>query len=292
MYFRAKLAIQNSLVLGLIVWVSSSFAIPHYYCTSADSDFFKKVTNLVNSINQHDVEFVEKILIFDLGFTPAQRQLLAKIPHVYLRDVEKVCPEILNLFLTSHGPPRPRWVRGWFAWKPVVIKQALDECPYIFYIDAAIEIYKPLDDLFKHIVEHGYFLLSTETSTLNSRMTKSVATELVSKLSLGLQKNLFSGEMISISAGVQGLSRKVYDDYVWPVYNLAKNLDLFMDDGSAPLGFGAGRHDQIIYTIYAYQNNFKIYHNGWMDLEVNGMTVPLHAHWSRKELIQQSAFKY
>ncbi|HLB94296.1 MAG TPA: hypothetical protein VJJ81_03530 [Candidatus Babeliales bacterium] len=292
MCFKSKLVRRSSLTLGLILWISNNFAIPHYYCTSADSNFFKKVVRLVNDINRYDAEFVEKILIFDLGFTPAQRQLLAKSPHVYLREVEKVCPEILDLFLTSHGPPRPRWVRGWFAWKPVVIKQALDECPYIFYIDAAIEIYKPLDDLFKHIVAQGYFLISTETSTIRSRITNSVKEQLLPKLSSELQDSLLNSDIILISAGVQGLSRAVYDNYVLPVYNLAQNFELFKDDGSAKLGFGAGRHDQIIYTIFAYQNNFQIYHNGWMDLKVNGKTAPLYAHWNRKELNAQSAFKY
>lgn len=292
MYFKFKLVLLSNLILNLILWVNSSLTIPHYYCTSADSKFFKKVTNLVESINKYDYPYVEKILIFDLGFTPEQRKKLLAIPHVYVRDIEKICPEILTLFLTSNGPPHKRWVRGWFAWKPVVIKQALDECPYIFYIDAAIEIYKPLDDLFKHIVEQGYFLISTETTVIRERITNPVKEQLVSKFNPELQHEILNGNMISISAGVQGLTRAVYDNYVLPVYNLAKNLDLFKDDGSAALGFGAGRHDQIIYTIYAYQNNFKIYHNGWMNLKIDGKTVPLHAHWNRKELIKQSVFKY
>jgi hypothetical protein len=262
--------------------------LPHYFCTSADSKFFDKTVNLINSINKFDDRLVAKILVFDLGFTPEQRQRLDTMAHVCLRDPELVHADLLKPFKTD----RNRYVRGWFAWKPVVIKQALDECPYIFYIDAAIEIYKPLDDLFKHIVEQGYFLISTETTVLRERMTNSVKEQLLPKLSPKLQHELLNSDMISLSAGIQGLSRQVYDSYVLPAYDLAKNLDLFMDDGSAKLGFGAGRHDQIIYTILAYQNNFNIYHNGWMDLKVAGITVPLHAHWNRKELIAQSAFKY
>lgn len=262
--------------------------LPHYFCTAADSKFFDKTVNFVNSINKFDSRLVAKILVFDLGFTPAQRQQLTTMPHVYLRDPEMVHLDLLKLFKTDKN----RCVRGWFAWKPVVIKQALDECPYIFYIDAAIEIYQPLDNLFKHIVEHGYFLISTETTVLRERMTNPVKEQLLSKLSPKLQHELLNSDIISISAGVQGLSRKVYDNYVLPVYNLAQNLELFKDDGSAKLGFGSGRHDQIIYTIFAHQNNFQIYHNGWMDLKIDGKTVPLHAHWNRKELNAQSSLKY
>lgn len=283
-----KLRISSLFLIFNFTVFTNIYAIPHYFCTSADSKFFDKAVNLINSINKIDHEFVATILVFDLGFTVAQRQQLATMSHVYLRDPELVHTDLLKLFKTD----RDRYVRGWFAWKPVVIKQALDELPYIFYIDAAIEIYKPLDDLFKHIVEQGYFLISTETSTIRDRMTNPVKEQLLPKLSPELQQNILNGNMISISAGVQGLTRKFYDSYVLPVYNLAKNLDLFMDDGSAKLGFGSGRHDQIPYTIFAYQNNFKIYHNGWMDLKINGKTVPFHAHWDRKELTRQSSLKY
>ncbi|HLB41184.1 MAG TPA: hypothetical protein VJJ83_05315 [Candidatus Babeliales bacterium] len=265
-----------------------------YYCTAADSKFFEKVVQLVQGINQHNGEQVAKILVFDLGFTKAQRQALAQLPKVALRQITNPHPAVLTMFKTGLiKPGLNRYVRGWFMWKPLVLKQALDECPYIFYIDSAIEIYGPLTNLFRHIIQQGYFLVACDCSSVQERVTHYVKTHLINKLDPTYKELFLTGDCGLLSAGVQGLSRQYLEQYLLPVVALTQEPKFFADDGTAQLGFGAGRHDQVLFSIYAHLNRMQIHQSGWMDLELGGgQRAKMHAHWHRKELHSQSAFKY
>lgn len=40
-----------------------------------------------------------------------------------------------------------------------------------------------------------------------------------------------------LAACIQGLTRQVFDSYVFPVYKLTANLELFQDDGHSTDGF-------------------------------------------------------
>ena len=261
----------------------------HFYCTSADERFLPVLMRLLASIFKNDDEYLGEIAIFDLGFSPKQRALLNNMQKVKVYELEKAHPDILTHFITS---PEGRKVRGWFAWKPVAIKQALDVYPYILYLDAGMEVFKPLGNVFEHIRQQGYFLIDAGPYSIESRITKSVLQKLVSCLKQEEQQLVLLPSTRLISAGIQGLTRALYNDYVFPVYQHASDLSLFADDGSARLGFGAGRHDQIIFSIYAYLNNLKIYSEGWLDLVVNGAKISCHMHWDRKQVNEHTLLIY
>lgn len=267
-------------------------AIPHYYVTSADANFFKQVVKLIQTIQANDKANLERIAVFDLGFTVDQCKHLNSLERVQVYDVEKKHPDLLKYFVTS---PHGRKVRGWFAWKPVAMKQALDLFPYILYLDSAMEVMQPLDDLFLHIAQNGYFLIDSGDpleQTLPYRMTNVVTNKIITKLSPSQQAMLLSTDTKIISAGIQGLSHKYCATYLMPVYELVSEIEIFADDGTARLGFGQGRHDQIIFSIYAALNGMQINRAGWQNIVVDGKRVPLHCHWDRKLLNQYSAIKY
>ena len=283
---------RKILLIGILVVSSCSLGIPHYYATSADANFFNKLITLIETIQKNDQPNFAEIAVFDLGFKPWQREYLVNLEQVRVCDLEMVHPDLLKYFQTSPGG---RKVRGWFAWKPVAIKQALDLYPYVLYLDAAMEIYRPLDDLFQHIVQAGYWLVDCGEPKENSlpyRITKPVVTQVVQKLSPAWQAQLLHPDTRMVSAGIQGLSRQVYDSYVLPVYQQAANLELFADDGSSKMGFGGARHDQALFSIYANLNGFKIDREGWQILQTGEQVVPFHKHWNRKELNEFSALKY
>ncbi len=267
-------------------------AVPHYYATAADSNFFTKVMYLIKTIQTNDAANFERILVFDLGFTPAQISQLRLQEKVQVYSLELKHPDLLRYFTTSsHG----RKVRGWFAWKPVAIKQALDQVPYVLYLDSAMEVLRPLDFLFEHIVEQGYFLVGSGDAVEQSlpyRITQTVIDKIVKQFSEEYQDMLLSTDTRIISAGIQGLSRRYYDNYLMPVYNWVDDLAVFADDGTAKLGFGQGRHDQIIFSIYAALNGMQINRAGWQNLIVHGKRVPFHCHWNRQELRPYSTIKY
>lgn len=267
-------------------------AIPHYYATAADERFFHTVLRLINTIHTHDSQNIGKIAVFDLGLNASQRSYLNSLNCVHVYDLERKHPDILKLFLTCDNG---RKVRGWFAWKPVVIKQALDLFPYVLYLDAGLEVLNPLDQLFLHIAQNGYYLIESgnepEQPMLN-RITQTVINKITSKLSPSDQELVFDASKNTLSAGFQGLSREYYDCYLRPVYNWVDDITVFADDGTAKLGFGQGRHDQIIFSIYAFLNKMYINPIGWQTLIVDGEPQTIHCHWHRNELIPESLIKY
>ncbi len=256
----------------------------HYYCTGVDENYFPRVVNLIGSIHAIDFDNLVEIAVFDLGMNKNQVKQLNRIQKVKVYEVDMVHPDLLKPFLTNKSG---RKVRGWFAWKSVIIKQALDMFPYIVYTDAGTTILGPTDDLFKHIQQNGYFLIDIGHN-IEERITRPVIEQVVSRLSPEDQKMIMDKNTMEIDAGFQGLSRAMYQDYVLPMYNLASHLDLFADDGSARLGYGTGRHDQILFSIFANVLKLKFETQGWMNLSIDGKSVPMHFHWDSKEINEKT----
>lgn len=270
-------------LLGLIFlkcsFVESGVKQPeHYYCTVADEYHYQIVLNLIGSIHSVDFENLQEIAVFDLGFTNKQRKTLGSMQKVKVCEVEKTHPDILKYFKTAADG---RQVRGWFAWKPVIIKQAADMYPYFLYLDAGTTVLRPLNDLFDYIQQNGSFLMSIAPHTIEERITKPVLDKIVLQQSKKDRERIMSKKSFMIDAGLQGFSSSVYQSYILPVYNLTYDLSFFADDGSAKLGFGAGRHDQTLFSVYAYSAKLKMLPQGWMNLTIDGYEIPFHIHWDQ-----------
>lgn len=259
----------------------------HIYCTCADEYHYPLLTNLIASIHTNDYEKLFHIAVYDLGLTRAQRTELNNLAKVTVYDLEKTHPDILTPFLTANWG---RKVRGWFAWKPVAIKQTLDIFPYCLYIDAGALILRSPSTLFDHIREHGYFLMEVHDHDIEENMTQLVRNKLVSQLDPVKQSIVMSPDTRTIAAGLQGMSRSqhVYTNYVLPMYELSRDLELFKDDGSAPLGFGGARHDQTVFAIMAYVCNLTIHPVGWMNLSAGGNSTRFHIHWNKTEINRET----
>ncbi|MBY0353315.1 hypothetical protein K2W90_03020 [Candidatus Babeliales bacterium] len=226
-----------------------------YYCTAANAGFFLFLCHLIGSIHKSNFDKTEEIAVFDLGLTTEQRDLLNTIEKVNVYDVEMVNPDLLTRFETSdQGKSAP----GWYAWKPVVIKQALDMFDYVLYLDAGAVVLKPLDDVFRYIQEQGYFLLADQEwwigdrnilFTIRAHCTKHV----MDLFNLEDPTREYIAADSNLYAAVQGISKvsKAYNEYLLPIYELAKDIKNFEDDGSGPLGFGWARHDQTLFSIKA-----------------------------------------
>lgn len=221
-------------------------SMPMYICTAADARFYEPLLTMIASVHNVNFSVLQEIAVFDLGFKPEQRKELNRIAKVHVYDIEMTHPDLLTHFrVDNHG----KIARGWYAWKPVVIKQALDMFPYVLYIDAGITVLRPLDVVFATIKEHGYFLIDCGHS-IRCMLTKPVIDH------FALQKPnhnfILDQTTYGLTAGFQGLSRSVYNTYVLPTYLLSKDhFDLFRDDGSAPGGFGSSRHDQALFSVQA-----------------------------------------
>ncbi len=217
---------------------------------AADATHFPWLMQLLGSIYKVNFDDIGAIAVFNLGFTKEQIDELNSIDKVTVYAVEQTNPYMLTYFKNRKWE---NYVRGWYSWKPVVIKQALDLFPYVFYVDSKIIVNQPLNNLFKHIRQNGYFLIDQ----IYPVKTLSTA-HVVKKFDLDNPQNKHLSSAISIAGGVQGLTKELYNDYVMPMYELSKDIKNFEDDGSAPNGLGHARCDQTLFSIYAAKLGLQV----------------------------------
>lgn len=255
----------------------------HYFCTSADAKHYPLLINLIASIHKVDFDHLDEIAVFDLGLDSEQKKSLEKIEKVKVYEIEMTHLDLLQYFHTGGG----KNVRGWYAWKPVAMKQGLDMFPYLMYLDAGSLVLTSPDDLFRHIKQNGYFLIDVYHNIVN-RITYPVLDKIVSKLPKDDQDLVLHNNTWMIAGGVQGLSRSVYYNYIFPMYLLSSNLALFMDDQSAKMGFGSARHDQTLFSIFARVLKFNVNQEGWSNLTIDGKKVPFHYHYHWAEVTEST----
>ncbi len=257
----------------------------HYFSTVADEKHYALLVNLIGSIHKNDYDCLDEIAVFDIGLTKDQRNTLNQMAKVKVFDVEKRHPDLLTPFQTAHNG---KMVRGWYAWKPVLMKQSLDMYPYFLFLDAGSLVLNSPSPLFKHIEQNGYFFI-TVSHNIVDRLTTPVADYFVSKLNPEQQAIVLDPHTQMVAGGVQGISRFLYFDYIFPLYLAAGNLDFFKDDGSSKCGFGAGRHDQTLMSILVRSKGYKSMNaDGWSDLRVDGKAFPFHYHWNSTQVLPQT----
>ena len=243
-----------------------------YFAMAADEKHFPWLLQLLGSIYRFNFDDIGAIAVFNLGFTPAQIDELNSIEKVTVYEVEQTNPSMFTYFKNRKWE---NYVRGWYSWKPVVIKQALDLFPYVLYLDSKIIVTQPLNNLFEHIRQNGYFLIDQI-----HRVKILSTTHVINKFDLDNPKNRYLSDAISIAGGVQGLTRELYNDYIMPMFELSKDIKNFEDDGSAPNGLGHARCDQTLFSIYAAKLNLKVMRLNDSRIKehfyINGRNVPIN----------------
>jgi glycosyltransferase involved in cell wall biosynthesis len=259
-----------------------------YFCTASDSKYFRHLLHLIGTIHSHSFNNLGEIAVFDLGMTPEQIDQLNTIAKVSVHNIEMTHPDLLRqVCVSGYGKTVP----GWYAWKPVIIKQALEMYPYVLYVDAGTTILRPLDDLFKYIQQTGYFLATIGDEKFYNQISHPIkwgSTEYVKKyFNLHESDRRWILDQEPILSGTLGMSRKAMDYLVKPLYEFSRHLRLFEDDGTTPNGFGTGRHDQIILSVYAYMHGLTIHQQDHTQevpiyLMVEGQPKELYITWNRE----------
>ena len=256
-------------------------SVPMYFCTGADEKHYPLLLNMIGSIHKYNFYDTVEIRVYDLGLNERQKQELKNLKKVNIYQVEQTNSEILKDVQTSPT----RFVKGLFSWKPVLIKDSLDHCPYVLYLDAGTEIRKPLNSLFKHIIQNKYLFFDCGHSI------RWMSTDYnIQSLYLQSKENswILKDDTFGVDAGFMGLSREVYDEFVLPMYELSKNLKNFEDNGSCPDGWGSGRHDQTLFSILARKLNYSIIasKDDYKDckLAVDGKDVEFHITHARADV--------
>jgi hypothetical protein len=229
-----------------------------YFCIAADTEHFKCLMRLLGSIHKVNFKELNEIAIFDLGFTPNERKHLNSIQKLKVYDVELTHPDLLKHFLKDYkglGSLKNKPVRGWYAWKPVVIKQALDRFPYILFLDAGCIVNKPLNQLFAYIQKNNYLLIGDPQRKVGQHCTRSIR----NFFRLDEKENQWIKKANAMYSGMQGFTKAMLP-FVLEGYKASSNLSLFADDGLAPAGPGYGRHDQTVLEMFTHANHLKLFY--------------------------------
>jgi hypothetical protein len=277
---------------GIFLYVYSNSPIKQhspirqYYCTAADKKFFAILLNLIGSLHHTNFENIEEIAVYDLGLEQDQITTLNNIQKVRVYNIELTHPDLLKPVKVDDR----RIVPGWYAWKPVAIKQSLDKFPYVLWIDAGSTVLKPLDDLFVYIQKQGYFLATIgdtwepEKGKFRCGIEWQTTRYVRNKFNLDDPKNVWIFNKEAVMGGIIGVAQSAKDVFIMPLYEMTKDLRAYIDDGTAPGGFGCGRHDQALLSILAYLGGLTIHkqdrsQRNPIQLSFDGKTVPLYITW-------------
>lgn len=260
-------------ILVLHICMQNVFCAENKLCfvTATDTEHFTWTLNLIASIQRFHPDDHIHIAVYNLGLTPEEQTNLQSLASVAIYDVETVNPHMLEKFQVNK---KGKIARGWYSWKPVVLKQAAELFPEFFYLDSGITLQGPMYLLFEHLHQNGYFLIDCGHSIRRMTITK-----LIEKFQLLNPENQWILDQPGISSGVQGISQRVYENYLLPIYKLSYHIENFADDGSCPKGFGWARHDQTLFSIQARLLQLKIYpviRGGALYLTLQDRTVKMH----------------
>jgi hypothetical protein len=119
--------------------------------SAADAGYFRSLAQLLLSVERHYAPRDLRCIVYDLGFTAAQREKLLR----RFRGFE------FRRFawdgLPEHVRIRPRAINS-NAWKPIVIDAVLADAPGpLLWLDSATVLCARLDPIFQHIARTGLY---------------------------------------------------------------------------------------------------------------------------------------
>lgn len=220
-------------------------------CTATNSKYFKHTLGLIGSIHKNSYTNLVEIMVFDLGLSPQEKKRLNAIKKTNVYTIEKTHPHILNIFQAPQGYQS----LGWFAWKPVVIKQALDKHDTILWLDAGNTVLRSLQPIFNHIQKNGYLICTIGDEKDGHQWKHPIkwgATQyIIDKFNLDTAENrwILGAEFIDGSLIGASKNHASYTDYFLPLYKATYDLRNFADDGTSS---GVGRHDQTYMSALGY----------------------------------------
>lgn len=271
-----------------------SYSYPQYYCTGANSSYYPHLLHLIGTIHKHNFHQLQEIAVFDLGMSQEEINHLRLIQKVKVHTLKKTHPELLNYFHIPAGYKTTFF--GWYAWKPVAIKQSLEEFPYVLWIDAGSTVCRPLDKLFEYIDKNKYFICTIgDPNTpplwpIGMRTTKFLADQ------IGLESNADKNWICAqecVMGGIIGVSQDGQQYFLNDMYQMSKDLRHYADDGTAPGGWAIASHDQSVLSLLAYTRHLNVfkqdpYQKFPMTLAIEGEGFPFYMTWMDTQVIDRT----
>ena len=119
--------------------------------TAANHAYFVPLKRLLRTVYQYEAAHVERVIVYDLGFTPPQVEYLcAAYPKLLVRSFD----------LSNEVPwaSMDQNAGGFYAWKPLIIARVLEEFGTdVIWADSSIVIRRPLLRIRKTLRRRGLY---------------------------------------------------------------------------------------------------------------------------------------
>ncbi|XP_013418275.1 uncharacterized protein LOC106179275 isoform X2 [Lingula anatina] len=210
--------------------------VPFTLVTGADSFYFGGLANLVGSI--HFWEPKRNIVVYDFGLEQKQ--------------ISKIKTWCKTKLVTFDFKNKPEHVSNLllYAWKPLVIKEAVDRFGKIFWLDAGCDVRGPLNKVDEYLRQDGHFFVQGQ----DTDMTGFVHHKMFDYFQQ--PRTQFKGKY-SFAGGISGW---VKDSHAYTTV-LPRWTSCALDVACiAPKGSSMGNHrfDQAALSILMYSSGIKV----------------------------------
>lgn len=263
-----------------------TFTTEQYYVTAANSNYYPHLLNLIGSIHTNNFQNLKSIAVYDLGLTQIEKTQLNKIQKVSVVEFKTVRPDLCQFFTLPNGYR----CFGWFAWKPLIIEDALKNAPYVLWVDAGTTILKPIDNLFNYLKNNNYFIVTIGNEVIDNKyrhpLKWGTSKFVREKFNLNSEVNQWILEQEFVMGGIIGVNKLGRNYFLNELCEMSKDLRFYQDDGSTPNGFGTGRQDQTLLSVLAYTKNLIIHKQDYTQntsiLLENEYNSELHITWESR----------
>jgi hypothetical protein len=205
--------------------------------TGANSSHQKSLQQLLSSITYY--ESFAKIVVFDLGLTqPEVANLQCRFPQVEIRHFDySQWPAYFDININA----------GEYAWKPVIIAEALEEFQgQLLWLDAGCVVVQPLLRIRKVLQRSGFY--SPLAGSTVGEWTHPATLAMMGLDKKHLTGRQFSGGIVGVNYAFLEARKLVHE---WKTCALNK-------DCIAPIGSSRANHrqDQAVLSILIYQSSF------------------------------------
>ena len=126
---------------------------PRTIVTAADHRYHRSLSQLLLSLERHSDDDLPRVVIFDLGLTPRDRDRLAR----------RFGWCVVERFEFEAHPPHARRL-AICAWKPIVIDEAMRRGGgLVLWLDSATIVHEALDPIFDRIARRGVMTLAGQS---------------------------------------------------------------------------------------------------------------------------------
>jgi hypothetical protein len=211
--------------------------------TAANSAFLRPLLNLLACIRRHEAG--QRAVVYDLGLSAAERAAI---------------PAEVRRFDFARWPPHVARLLG-YAWKPLVVREALAEGEPVIWMDSANLFWQPLAPIWRHLDHAGLYVPLAKRTVADS-----TAPQVLDALGVGPQDRIRS--LPGRHAALMGVSPSRAD--IAQRWAAAALQEAVINPPGIPKAMHM--HDQAVLQVLAYQSGAAL-EDSWFSVTRGNKTM-------------------